>query len=147
MEDKKELEIRCYCTNLRYVSNTLTKYYDRAFASIQITANQFFLLYVIRFLGSCNKSELARHTRLERTTVIRDLTTLLKKGLIEQVSGPTKRNQLIRLTSCGDETERKGKEIWEKLQEEVERMLGREHLEVFNALAVRMEELETLSER
>ena len=73
----------CYCINYRRAANTLTKYYDAAFAPIGLTGNQFFLLNSIQQLGSCNKSELAQYTSLDRTTIIRNLDTLLKKELVE----------------------------------------------------------------
>lgn len=34
----------CCCINYRRAANTLTKYYDAAFAPIGLTGNQFFLL-------------------------------------------------------------------------------------------------------
>ena len=71
----------CYCINYRRAANTLTKYYDAAFAPIGLTGNQFFLLNSIQQLGSCNKSELAQYTSLDRTTIIRNLNTLEKKEL------------------------------------------------------------------
>ena len=141
MGERKELKIQCYCMNLRHASNLLTKYYDQALSLAHITANQFFLLHVIWFLETCNKSELARYTRLERTTVIRDLDILLKKGLIRQIPGPTKRNFLICLTEEGEKTREKGKKIWEEVQESVSRILGEEHLTALEEMLKRMETL------
>ena len=82
----------CYCINYRRAANTLTKYYDAAFAPIGLTGNQFFLLNSIQQLGSCNKSELAQYTSLDRTTIIRNLDTLLKKELVEPAPGANRRN-------------------------------------------------------
>ncbi len=134
MDEKKELKIQCYCMNLRHASNVLTKYYDQKMAPLQITANQFFLLHVVYFLKRCNKSEIARVTRLERTTIVRNLDILLKKNLMEQVPGPTKRNQLVQLTSSGEKTWKRGMDIWEKIQAEMEILFGEEHLEALSHL-------------
>lgn len=142
MGERKELKIQCYCMNLRHISNMLTKYYDQALALVHITANQFFLLYVIHFLETCNKSELARYTRLERTTVIRDLDILLKKDLVRQIPGPTKRNLLICLTEEGEKTRERGEQIWEDVQKSVSRLLGEEHLAAMEEMLKRMEALE-----
>lgn len=134
-------EINCYCMNLRRASNLLTQYYDRAMMPAGVTANQYFLLHVIGFLKECNKSELARHTRLERTTVIRNLEILLKKRLIEQAPGPTRRNGLIRLTDHGRETEEKGTDLWKRAQREMEALLGREKLAVLQELPAELEQM------
>lgn len=91
----------CYCINYRRAANTLTKYYDAAFAPIGLTGNQFFLLNSIQQLGSCNKSELAQYTSLDRTTIIRNLDTLLKKELVEPAPGANRRNSAIQLSENG----------------------------------------------
>lgn len=134
MEEKKERMMNCYCTNLRRASSLLTKYYDRTMEPAGVTANQYFLLHVIGFLKECNKSELARHTGLERTTVIRNLDILLKKRLIEQAPGPTRRNSLIRLTDHGKQTDEKGMNLWKRAQRDMEALLGREKLAVLQEL-------------
>lgn len=134
MGEQKKLEINCYCMNLRHASNVLTKYYDQALMPVQITANQFFLLYMIHSLGQCNKSEMARCTRLERTTIIRNLDLLLKKNLIEEIPGPTKRNQLVRLTMLGEDTWEKGRALWTEIQNKTEELLGEEQLKSLHKL-------------
>lgn len=91
----------CYCINYRRAANTLTKYYDAAFAPIGLTGNQFFLLNSIQQLGSCNKSELAQYTSLDRTTIIRNLNTLEKKALVEPAPGASRRSSAIQFSETG----------------------------------------------
>ena len=119
MPNIQPLHSPCYCVNFRHAANTLTKYYDESFAQIQLTANQFFLLNSISQLGSCNKSELAIYTRLERTTIIRNLSLLLKKELILELPGQTKRNKIIQLSDTGKKAVEAGSSIWERLQAEM----------------------------
>lgn len=142
MDDRKNPEIQCYCMNLRHASSVLTKYYDQALTPLQITANQFFLLHMIHFLKKCNKSEIARCTRLERTTIIRNLDLLLKKDLIEEIPGPTKRNQLIQLTASGEETWARGHTVWQQMQKRTETLLGKEYLNTLHQLFDRIKVLE-----
>ena len=132
----------CYCINYRRAANTLTKYYDAAFAPIGLTGNQFFLLNSIQQLGSCNKSELAQYTSLDRTTIIRNLNTLEKKELVEPAPGASRRSSAIQLSETGNKAFMAGLGIWQKLQEEVQKVLGEGNLPTQWDLFHRIEALE-----
>ena len=132
----------CYCINYRRAANTLTKYYDAAFAPIGLTGNQFFLLNSIQQLGSCNKSELAQYTSLDRTTIIRNLNTLEKKELVEPAPGASRRSSAIQLSETGSKAFMAGRGIWQKLQEEVQQVLGEGNLPTQWDLFHRIEALE-----
>ncbi|MGF6907107.1 MarR family winged helix-turn-helix transcriptional regulator [Fusobacterium sp. PH5-44] len=121
----------CYCINFRHAANSLTKFYDQGFSSMDLTTNQFSLLNDIAYLKECNKSELAIHARVERTTIIRNLNILFEKGLIEEIAGKNNRNKLIRLTEKGKKAKIEGMEIWKELQEKVESLLGNEQITIF----------------
>lgn len=132
----------CYCVNYRRAANTLTKYYDAAFAPIGLTGNQFFLLNSIQQLGSCNKSELAQYTSLDRTTIIRNLNTLEKKELVEPAPGASRRSSVIQLSETGSKAFTAGLNIWNKLQAEVQEVLGEGNLSTQWDLFHRIEALE-----
>lgn len=132
----------CYCINYRRAANTLTKYYDAAFAPIGLTGNQFFLLNSIQQLGSCNKSELAQYTSLDRTTIIRNLNTLEKKELVEPAPGASRRSSAIQLSETGSKAFMDGLNIWNKLQAEVQEVLGEGNLSTQWELFHRIEALE-----
>ena len=132
----------CYCINYRRAANTLTKYYDAAFAPIGLTGNQFFLLNSIQQLGSCNKSELAQYTSLDRTTIIRNLNTLEKKELVEPAPGASRRSSAIQLSETGSKAFMAGLGIWQKLQEEVQQVLVEGNLPTQWDLFHRIEALE-----
>lgn len=132
----------CYCINYRRAANTLTKYYDAAFAPIGLTGNQFFLLNSIQQLGSCNKSELAQYTSLDRTTIIRNLNTLEKKELVEPAPGASRRSSVIQLSETGSKAFMAGLNIWNKLQAEVQEVLGEGNLPTQWDLFHRIEALE-----
>ena len=132
----------CYCINYRRAANTLTKYYDAAFAPIGLTGNQFYLLNSIQQLGSCNKSELAQYTSLDRTTIIRNLNTLEKKELVEPAPGASRRSSAIQLSETGSKAFMAGLGIWQKLQEEVQQVLGEGNLPTQWDLFHRIEALE-----
>ncbi len=129
----------CYCVNFRRAANLLTKHYDGAFAQIHLTGNQFFLLNSLSQLGACNKSELAQYTRLDRTTIIRNLNVLLKKGFIQEAPGENRRNKVIRLSKTGETAVAEGAEIWTCLQAEAHQVFGEENIPVLWQLFERIE--------
>ena len=133
--------VSCYCVNFRRAAATLTRHYDKTFASINLTTNQFFLIKYIALLGRCNKSQLAQYTQLERTTIIRNLETLKKKGLVEEVPGENRRNNLIQLTEAGERARSQGMPLWEGLQRETEQVLGEGNLPALDQMFTSLDSL------
>lgn len=134
----------CYCINFRRAANTLTKFYDHAFAPINLTANQFSLLNDIHLLKSCNKSELAKYARLDRTTIIRNLNVLCQKNFIKEVQGVNNRNRVIQLTEAGEAVIKEGFVIWEQLQNKVKQIMGEENASVQKQVFANVGLLESL---
>lgn len=141
MSKIQPIQSPCYCVNFRRAANLLTKYYDEAFAEIRLTANQFFLLSSLTQLGDCNKSELAQYTRLDRTTIIRNLSVLHKKEFIQEAPGKNKRNKVIQLTQAGAAAVTQGDAIWETLQAHTRQAMGEENLPVLWHLFASLEGL------
>ena len=131
----------CYCINFRHAAGVLSKYYDDALAPVHLTANQFFLLVSINQLVGCNKTELAQYTRLDRTTIIRNLETLKRKGFAEEVPGATRRNNNVQLTELGREVREKGADIWKRVQRETRAVLGEEDLDALWRLMANIDRL------
>jgi DNA-binding MarR family transcriptional regulator len=131
----------CYCIKSRRAANALTKHYDKTFEPVQLTASQFSLLNDIKLLKTCNKSELAIYAKLDRTTIIRNLNTLLEKGLIKEVLGSNNRNNLIQLTELGESTIREGIILWKQAQAQIEATIGLNCIEEFNQILKKIESL------
>lgn len=133
----------CHCINVRRAANALTKFYDRAFAPIGLTTNQFSLLNDIRLLGCCNKSGLAGYSRLDRTTVIRSLKILREKGLIEDATEAGSRSKGVRLTEAGRLALAEGMDGWKQAQGRIESLLGSGKIEALKEI---LTDIETLNE-
>lgn len=131
----------CYCINVRRMANTLTKFYDQAFEPIGLTTNQFSLLNDIHLLDTCNKSELAHYSRLDRTTVIRSLQILREKELIEEMAP---QGCGVRLTETGRAAIAAGMSKWRETQKRIETMLGAEKLRILGQICA---DIETLDKR
>ena len=121
----------CYCIAWRRTSNVLTEFYDRAFADLGISIAQYSLLKNIGRLGKCNKTELAEVCRLERSTIVRNLAVLQKRGFIDDAPEATSRNKVIQLTESGRELIEKGGEVWQRQQAAVEEAIGAGNMPLF----------------
>ena len=132
----------CYCINLRRAANTLTKFYDKAFASMNLTTNQFSLLNDIQQLQICNKSELAQYSRLDRTTIIRNLSVLREKGLIEDVIQAGSKNKVVRLTETGKSAITEGRIRWKQVQKRIDSILGGEKIKLLQQIFTDTETLD-----
>lgn len=127
MRDIMPKDTACYCVAARRAANALTKVYDKALAPIQLTVSQYSLLVSVCELAECNKSELAAYSALERTTVIRNLGALRKKGLVEEVRRGDHRGNGIRLTQEGEAVFAEGRVLWKQAQKELRTLLGAEN--------------------
>lgn len=140
MRDIEPRKTPCYCMNFRRMANVLTKFYDSRLASADLTANQLSLLIDIQSIEPCNRSELARCARLDRTTVIRNLEPLRKKGLIEE----TQPGSSIRLTPQGIEAVNTGSEIWSQAQREIKELFDTESRAALRTAFGKIDEIESL---
>jgi DNA-binding MarR family transcriptional regulator len=106
-----------------------------------LTIGQFSLLNDIKWLKSCNKSTLAQCAKLDRTTIIRNLRILYKRGYIAETPGTDKRNNLIRLTDSGEAAIAEGMVFWEQAQAKIKATFGRDNLENFMRISADIESL------
>ena len=139
MRKAKPRDTPCYCIRFRRAANALTKFYDRAFEPLQLTVSQFSLLNDIKLLETCNKSRLAASAGLDRTTIIRNLGTLLEKGLVEELSGD--RGRLIRLTEAGHAAVAEGLGPWKQAQAQIKATIDLDGIEGFMKILEKIEAL------
>ncbi len=130
----------CYCITLRRAAQAISDLYDAHMAVIGITVNQYSLLSKLGHYPNCSVSELAEYARLERTTVVRALKPLTAKGWIKDLSDEGERKRNLCLTAEGEEIVKKGKVIWHREQEEIERRLGKDGAEQLQELLEKLME-------
>ena len=128
----------CYCVNFRRAANSITKYYDNYLKKAGLTINQFSLLKNILKIEPASVSEIAVKVGLERTTVVRNLKSLFKERLIEDISEKFERNKKVRLTEKGKKTLNSAIPLWEEAQKDIENKIGKENftnlLKTFDSL-------------
>lgn len=116
----------CACRNLRMTTRVLTQFYDDALRSAGLKATQFSLLNEIaaRQQGT-SVNELADLTRMDQTTVTRNLELLHRKGYIH-ISTDVEDNRR-RCVTISDEGRGKiaaAQPLWAQAQRQVEQTLG-----------------------
>lgn len=131
MSNIEPREIKCYGIKFKRASSALTKYYDSMLKPVNLTVSQFSLLNDIKYIKTCNKTQLAKYAKLDRTTIIRNLNVLLEKGLVEEIEGETNRNNLIQLTKLGNLTIEQGYVLWKQAQKNIRKTIGEENLGLF----------------
>lgn len=132
----------CYCMNFRHMANALTKFYDDTLAPLELTANQLSLLTDIHSIQPCNRSELARCARLDRTTVIRNLELLRKKGLAEERREGGR--GVICLTEAGTTAMEEGFLLWKQAQGRIREIFDPETRAVLKRAFAQVEQIEEL---
>jgi DNA-binding MarR family transcriptional regulator len=131
----------CNCLNLRRAASAITKIYDEKLAPSGLTISQYSILKHIEALAPVSVSEPARHIKLDRTTLVRNLKPLEAEGLIEDISQGNSRNRGLRLTPAGTAKCGEAKSSWNDAQDFILRELGTENVKKLNSLLSTIEEL------
>ena len=116
--------IACICIRMRRAAQRVTDVYDHALKPAGISINQYSLLINISRLESCGTGELARHVRLEKSTLVRTLPPLLKAGFIIDCSPAGSRRRQLELTPLGRKVLEQAIPLWETAQHVLRAKLG-----------------------
>jgi DNA-binding MarR family transcriptional regulator len=111
----------------RLLSRTITAIYDEKLRPLAITASQFVLLDIIGHAEPATRAEIARIQHLEKSTLTRNLRTILSAGWAEEVrENADGRSRPLALTATGKELRLAAHPIWLAAKLEVEELLGQE---------------------
>lgn len=132
---------RCHCINLRRAANAVSQFYDRCLEDSGLTLNQYSILCNIDRIAPCSVTELAARTRLERTTLVRNLKPLLAADWVYDAAAPGNRRNQLALTSSGRVRMQTAREAWARAQRDVEAHFSPEELQSLRAWLLRLEEL------
>ncbi len=115
----------CACYNTRKAARLLAQAYDRALEPSGLKNTQFSALAVI--YGSDDGltiTELAAKMSVERTTLTRNLSVLVRNGLVRIDAGADARSKLVAITAAGRKALDKAIPLWERIQSSVTGSLG-----------------------
>lgn len=132
----------CYCINTRRMAGAMSHIYDFYLRPVGLSANQYALLVDLGRLGSASTTDLAAFVGLNRSTLVRTLRPLIKKGLIEDKSLSGRRSREFQLTESGRKIVEEGRSLWQAAQDLMETELGTGEMSLIKEFASRIENLE-----
>ena len=114
-------------TRIRRSSRAVTQIYDDKLQPFGVSAVQFSLLEVIGRLAPATRADIARNQKLDKSTLTRDLKSILSDGWVEEVrQGANGRSRPIALTKTGKQLLLDAETAWRAAQDEVKALL-RQH--------------------
>lgn len=130
-EDKRKhmrgIGKRCACFNLRRAARLVTKRFDDAFRDFGLKATQLSVLMAIYYAPNLPLSRLAQVLGMDRTSLTRNLKILEGRNLVTVEESDDKRERRIGVTPNGEKMLKDVFPIWQKVQDEIEEILGGEH--------------------
>jgi DNA-binding MarR family transcriptional regulator len=125
----------CTCSRLRRLTRRVTAVYDHALATVGLRVTQFSLLAHLRGHPGLAMTDLADRLDMDRTTLTRNLGSLVTAGWVEVTPSPEDaRRRLVRITALGEDTWRAARTQWRRAQQEVRSTMGDESLAVLHRL-------------
>lgn len=120
------VDLPCVCTTVRKASRALSRLYDEALAEAAMTAAQLAILRAVLRAGSAGQplSRLADALVMDRTSLYRSLTPLIRKGWIALGTGPGGRAKVALLTAAGRRATESAAAHWGAAQTRMVRALG-----------------------
>jgi DNA-binding MarR family transcriptional regulator len=117
---------RCLCFGAQRAARVLGRRFDAAFRRLNLTNNQFSLLYALSRSGAVRLSEMAAMLGADRTTLTAALKPLVRRGLL--VSTPDmvdRRSRRLSLTPEGERLLATALPVWRTCHEDLESEIGR----------------------
>lgn len=128
----------CYCTNLRRSANIISDFYDASLKGAGLTIAQYYLLINLSRLGSANITHWAEHVGLDRSTMVRNIKLLQTRDLVKITEGHGK---VFILSSEGKRVLELAIPLWQRAQERIEDILGKDDIEAVFRISEKFQEL------
>ncbi len=136
LEAYAEVLATCACLQLRKATRAVTQLYDKALRPIGLRSTQLPILVTLAAHGALSLTDLADSLVLDRTTLIRTLQPLQRRGLVEAGRDDGKRTRRAALTVEGQEAVAVAVPIWAEVQTRVMDGLGpKQSLEMQRSLS------------
>lgn len=121
----------CLCALIRKAGRIATRNYDTFLKPTGLKITQYSMLANIARNPAITVSDLAELLSMDQTTVSRNLRLLEKSGYIHLEGEMTdQRIKRIQISDLGISKMNVARPLWEQAQLEMERVLGRENIEV-----------------
>ena len=137
MSTQKEI-IECYCNNIRRTSRIVTHFYEHIMHPTFLKATQYTLLYVLKEYGPMTINNLSDLTKLDRTTLVRNLKLIVSKGWAITEKDVSKAH-IIQLSEKGYDIWNKAYPYWEQAQQRINEILTDDELKYLNSILLKLE--------
>ena len=116
--------LACSCFAARRAARSITQHYEEHLKAGGLRATQFTVLALLAAAGPQSLSRFAEMLGTERTTLTRNLRSLLDRGLVAESATGDKRVKLLSITKRGNAAARAALPHWRKAQASLARRLG-----------------------
>jgi DNA-binding MarR family transcriptional regulator len=114
----------CVCFNLRWVTRSVTQFFDAEMRSNDIRPTQTPILQALNAKKCWSMAELSDWLGMDRTTLLRNLRPLQRDGLIETAGGGRGSRVELSITAKGREKIEESLPAWRSAQRAVVETLG-----------------------
>jgi len=116
--------LACSCFAARRAARAITQHFERHLKPSGLTVGQFTALAVLSLAGPLPLTRLADELAVERTTLTRNLRTLLDQGWVSEVGSGDRRVRRLEVTRQGIAAARAALPYWHKAQKSIAGRLG-----------------------
>lgn len=125
----------CLLLNFREVCRTITQIYEEQLKTIGLYSTQYTLLVSLKLQKPQQISSIAKTIGLDRTTLTRNLSLLIKKGWVNYEKSTDSRKKIVKITEEGEKILELAFPIWEDVQNTFIKELGNKDFnEIINNL-------------
>ena len=114
----------CACFQFRKASRAITQHFDEILQPTGLRSTQLVILLALALNDDVSPAGLARQLVMDRSTLVRNLKPLEKRGLVVSRPGKDRRTRSVYLTESGRLELSQAIPYWEKAQGEFLRNLG-----------------------
>ncbi|MUL67773.1 MarR family transcriptional regulator [Mycobacterium sp. CBMA 234] len=130
-----EIAGNCLAVRVRLLGRAVTSLYDHALEEHGVSIAQINLMAALGKVGPCSPARIGEVLQLERSTVSRNLSLLMKHDWVEAVSANAKGVREVALTSSGRKKIEAVMPAWRRAQEEAAELLGAGGVKAVRTLA------------
>lgn len=116
--------VPCVGFNTRRATRLITQYYDKALAPSGLRSTQYSLLNALSMLGEASMQDMSIIMAMDRTTLTRNLSPLVKMGLVKVSVGSDRRSRPITVTLKGKSALEKALPYWQEAQSHIVDTVG-----------------------
>ncbi len=115
----------CACLQARKLSRRITRAYDAALRDSGLKITQFTMLAAVVASGDgLSLTELADRLGMDRSTFSRNLTPLVRRGLVQHTNALKGRSRGVRATEAGQSVFAQSAPAWRAAQDRLRRQLA-----------------------